>query len=399
MILYGIGKNYGTLKSYGLLPYDDKVLLVDKNKCGNVYDGRVIHGIEAIKERPFDTIWVLPSCSEDIVENLTADLKIDKERIKTTPFINSQIVLGNLDPYKYVMITTDSDYLNFPYMSLLNSNDFTMRPILDQVNGGFFSANVGESTKKHVFIVRDHCFIKLQQYGLINYLKSIYDKSFWVVIMSDMCGGEFGRLETFGYDYLNRLKAEFDVVLTYHRGDAQKYGLVYYEQTYPQISYKDRIMYDVLFVGNSKNRLELLHSTYRRLTEQGVSCRFFINNVNDGDQLPNAEIVYNTPLPYDAYLHEVAKSKCILEICQKGDETTYRYAEAIMNNKKLLVNDSSCVTRKYYNSNFMMCFDNPEDIDPNWIKNEITVNYHYENDFSPSNFLGFIEKCIENRGN
>ncbi len=398
MILYGIGKNYKTLKSYGLLPAGEKLLLVDRNKQGEYCDGNIINGPEILKDYTSEDIFVLPTKYDSITESLVYDYGVNRERIRTISYINKRIVLGDIDHCKYVMLTTDSDYLNFPYISLLQRNDFKMCPILDQISDrdDYYSDKTNEC--EVVFIVRDHCFVKLTEYGIMDYLKRKYINASWVSVMSDMCEGEYGRFKLFGDDYLVKMKSAFDIIMTYHSEDARRHGLIYYEQAYPSFCYRDEVIYDVLFIGNSKNRLKLLHNTFLWLKEHEVTCRFYINGVNENEQIADADIVYNTIIPYNDYLREVAKCKCILEICQTGDETTYRYAEAIINNKKLLVNDMSCIHRKYYDSRFIRYFAEVTDIDCEWIKSDIFVDYNYKNDFSPEKFLKFIDDELKEGG-
>lgn len=397
MIFYGIGKNYYTTEKFGLLPNGENIKLIDKNGDGSSQGGKLVLTPEALFDGCFEDVYVFPTNSEEIIERLVGELGYDIKQIKKTLDINKECILGHLEKYKYVMLTTDIDYINYPYFSLRSRPDFTMRPILDQKEKMMFNCYSDKPVEDSIiFIVRDHCFKKFIEYGIIDYLKKKYTRSKWVTVLSDMCDGEYGRISTFGKDYIELLKNNFDLILTYHFRDSKKYDLVYYEQTYPSQHREITMEYDVLFLGKAKNRLNLLHSVYSKLIENNIKCRFIINDVNMVDQVYE-KIEYNRVMSYDSYLEEVQKCRCILEICQVGDETSYRFAEAVVNNKKLLVNDTSCQSRKYFDHRYMRCFTNVDDIDIDWIKDDQVVDYKYKGEFEPDRFLSYITDSLNNR--
>lgn len=401
VILFGIGNNYNLFMRYADISSMKIVALVDSCRAGENINNMTIVSPEMIGCLEFDYIYVLPTESDDIVLYLTKTLGILHERVLQPYDINKIVMLGKLGRYNYVMITTDTDYLNYPYMSLRERNDFTMRVLLPQKEE-FISFDSNEETdySNVNFIIRDHCYIQNKALGVWDYLKKKYCNARWIVILSDMCDGDMGRFARMGIDYLDDLKKDFEFVITYHAGDAKKYRLLHKEQTYPYsigMMNGNAIMeFDVLFVGNAKQRLGLIHDVYLTLVENGIRCRFYINGVNSNDQLANSDIIYNHMLSYENYLKEVQKCRCILEVCQVGNESTYRYDEAVVNNKKLLFNDPSCMDRKYFNKEFMHYFQNAADLDIDWIRRDISVDYKYENDFSPNRFLKYIDDILIN---
>ena len=43
----------------------------------------------------------------------------------------------------------------------------------------------------------------------------------------------------------------------------------------------------------------------------------------------------------------------------------------------------------------MKYFDKVEDIDPNWVKEKINIDYGYKGEFSPIYLIDFIQSLIE----
>ncbi len=78
------------------------------------------------------------------------------------------------------------------------------------------------------------------------------------------------------------------------------------------------------------------------------------------------------------------KAKCILEIVQEGQSAlTMRPYEAVCYNRKLLTNNRSILDFKYYDSRFIQYYEDPADIDWDWVKDNTLVDYGYQGDFSP----------------
>ena len=61
-----------------------------------------------------------------------------------------------------------------------------------------------------------------------------------------------------------------------------------------------------------------------------------------------------------------------------------RYFEAVCYNKKLLTNNPCVVDLPYYDPRYIQVFNNPSDIDIDWLREDCTVDYGYKGDFSPN---------------
>lgn len=77
-------------------------------------------------------------------------------------------------------------------------------------------------------------------------------------------------------------------------------------------------------------------------------------------------------------------SKVALRCCAEGQRgTSLRYMEAVCYNKKLLTNNDDVVTYPFYDPRYMKIFHTLTDIDLDWLKMDIDVEYHYNGEFSP----------------
>lgn len=194
----------------------------------------------------------------------------------------------------------------------------------------------------------------------------------------------------------------FDVIYSFDRNDAEKYGFHHVDTPYS--SYKGNSKaceYDLYFCGSVKGRAGLLKSIHDR-SKDNVNCCWdvFSNKSTKKEEIEliqsftqcksNSEV-----LPYSEVLERTMKSNCILDVVQRGQSgNTIRYYEAICNNKKLLTNNKAVLTGKYYNRKYIQYFSKAEDIDVDWIKEPCKVNFGYQGEFSPEVLIRkFISDC------
>lgn len=79
-----------------------------------------------------------------------------------------------------------------------------------------------------------------------------------------------------------------------------------------------------------------------------------------------------------------------------ASSNTLRFWEAVIYNKKLYTNWAGAVNSPYYDSRFMRVFNNPDEIDYDFIKERIWVNYNYQGELSPVKYLEILtRKCNE----
>lgn len=191
---------------------------------------------------------------------------------------------------------------------------------------------------------------------------------------------------------------EWDNIYTFDKVEAKDYGFTYAGFMY--YSKHDIIpniqpCFDIHFVGGLKgNRTSLINSVYNTLCKSEAICDFNLMYSSDvpGTILEGANY-YNGWKPYEDMLQKLSNSNCVLEILQEGQHgTSLRYMEAVCYNKKFLTNNSAIKHYPLYNPRYMKIFSKPEDIDIDWIKERVDIDYYYQNEFSPIRFIDFITK-------
>jgi len=200
-------------------------------------------------------------------------------------------------------------------------------------------------------------------------------------------------------NYIERLRDEFDLVITFDKEDANKYNWGYcpfpYTKVYVEHSYYPES--DVFYVGYAKSesypeRFNCIIDTYSILQAAGLRCDFHIVGVDKKMQKYSNEISYNKPITYQEVLQRVQKTKCILEVIQPDQTgTTLRVQEAALYKRKLLTNNQYIKVEPWYNSKNIKVFNDPEDIDTNWILSPYEYSsINYEDMFSYKRQLKFI---------
>lgn len=150
----------------------------------------------------------------------------------------------------------------------------------------------------------------------------------------------------------------------------------------------------LFYVGScrSKERLNILHGIYIRCKDT-VNCDFYLVGVEKEDCLYPEQIHYNRPLAYDEVMDRLSKNYAVLEITNPTQSGyTVRFKEAISHGKQLISNNKNIKSSKYYNPNYMMLYEDIEDIDPLWIGSAKTIDYKYTGEFSP---LTLAKKIID----
>lgn len=170
----------------------------------------------------------------------------------------------------------------------------------------------------------------------------------------------------------------YDLIISMDREDCDKYHWLYVSNTYnvktKQGCQEEEI--DVFFVGSNKGRLEQLLKIYQYLTNKGMKCAFFITDVKKSERVSGYKgIHYIKKMKYEENLQYIRKSKCLLEVVQKGQAgSTLRPFEAIVYGKKLLTNDRNIISQEYFDDKNMLYFKSVEDIDIKFIKQEMVID-------------------------
>lgn len=396
VIIYGVGKNCDTFIRYACEKDFEIVAFADMNRADQSYYGQIIITPEQIKFIEYDEVFLMINLERDRLKDWLVDqFGINREQIRDVEYLNQRYMLAGISKYRFVFFTDEPEYLNLPYQQVKNQKNVTIRGIL--WIGKDWDVDKAVIENQSFFIFRSHCFRKYEREHFYEYIRRHFPNGKMIFLLSDLCEGEFGylnRIETFSIEYIRK---RFDLIITYHSLEAKKYGFQYYEFVYTKTPLREcEKSTDLFFVGAAKNRLEDIHRLYRAARDYGLLCSFWITRVEPEQMLVKHEgIIYNTVLSYQEYLNQMMRCKCIVDICQKYDQTTTRYSEAVVYNKKLLVNDMNCNQKSCYNDIYIQRFEHVEEIDFEWVRNEDNVNYHYQDEFSPLHFLEYLEHWFE----
>lgn len=393
IVIFGTGTNTNLLLKFGYDLDFEVVSFIDNYKVGQQYQGKHVFSPEVLCDLEYDEIFVPVALGrKQIISELRKYNKTNKP-IRDVCYLNEHYMLNNIEKFQYVFFTDDTDYLNIPYKNLREREDVTERAVLS-IGDKWEKKRVLCDRADLTFIFRSHCFELYKREQIYNYFGNCYLNAKMIFLLSDMCEGKFGYMKRMPGFSVKYIKEQFDYVVTYHSGESKKFGFIHYEFPF----YKKNLnlvepQYDLFFVGNAKNRLQLLHELLKKANAKNITCAFWIYGVDDDEMLPLSEgkgIIYNQRLKYDEYLQQMMKCKCIVDICQKNDETTLRYNEAFAYNKKLLTNDWSCSERSTYKEKNVQIFNSVSQINFEWI-NEPIQEINYEGEFSATNFIDYLK--------
>ena len=230
------------------------------------------------------------------------------------------------------------------------------------------------------------------QFAVINssyldYLRKKHPSAKLVLYMQDIAA-------SLPYYDMESYKKQFDLILSYDRGDCKRYNLEYYPTPFSKIDVarlpKVNEDIDVFFCGTGKTRYPAIFDTYRRCTSKGLKCKFFIVGVPREKRIAEEGLIYDKRISYEENLAYVAKSKCILEIMQENaDGYTPRLWEAIMFDKHLITNNYAIKESKYGHLNGIHLLD--ESISLDFINDSIIYPSQMKEEMNPINLLLKIE--------
>ena len=227
-----------------------------------------------------------------------------------------------------------------------------------------------------------------------SYLVSLRNKyNIKYILYADFVWGNNSYMRRDEQKYASEIS--YDYMFSFDPQNAKEYGFIYYPIPYSIISKNQYyVEYDLYLIANTKKgRLNELQDIYEYLSQSKASHKYRLSQVPRNKRKFNKGIIYNKKIPYSEAVEEVKKSNCILEFLEKGQSgATLRYYEAVCYNKKLLTNNKNVVNLPFYNPDYIHIFEKPEDIDWNWVKERIPVDYHYDGRFSPTHL---IDKIIE----
>ena len=193
---------------------------------------------------------------------------------------------------------------------------------------------------------------------------------------------------------LEKSASAFDAVFTFDEKQAEIAPLRFLQGPLENIGYSAKeILYDVVFVGEAKQRLELIMDVYRQLKARGFCCKFHIRGVPKEKQAHYGDIVYRG-MPYSELLELDKQSHCILEIMQGDDaySPTTRRAEAMLLGKNLLTN---CPALSSSQDPQVIYFQRVSDIDFSRIRRSVRGSiFNWAEYFSARQMIRSIKESI-----
>ena len=205
---------------------------------------------------------------------------------------------------------------------------------------------------------------------------------------------------TIGKCTMSKLECFGDFIFSFDPADSEKYGFIYTQNIYSKVieNTETEIVGDIYYIGRAKNRMENLISVFEIIHENGVKSNYYIVGAKPNEMRYSDNINYGEKIQYIDSLKEMFKSNCILELVEEGQTgASLRYYEAVCYNKKLLTNNKNVVNLPFYNPKYIHVFEKPEDIDSDWVKERIPVDYGYDGRFSPVHLLDKIVELDKKR--
>ncbi|MCI9379377.1 MAG: hypothetical protein HFI06_12930 [Eubacterium sp.] len=205
----------------------------------------------------------------------------------------------------------------------------------------------------------------------LSYLKSRFQNSKFIFRFVNTINQQNKWMVNFVENY-------YDMIISMDQCDCKKNNWVYVSNTYniqPKITEQIKDI-DVFFVGSDKGRLKKILSIYRYLKTIDLRCEFYIAEVKEEERIYGLEgIHYIKYMKYSKTLELISRSKCLLEVVQEGQVgSTMRSMEALVYRKKLLTNDKSIKSQEYFCKENMFVFEEPIDIDKDFILSKVVEN-------------------------
>lgn len=143
----------------------------------------------------------------------------------------------------------------------------------------------------------------------------------------------------------NRDKYNFKII-SFDKGDCTKFQLIFIKQCVPRLDFGKNgsatPVYDVVFVGYAKDRLQYLINLYEYFEAHGFICKMIIYPSKKMSSYSEKEqkFLFDGPmLRYEDVVKLDMASKAILDIVQKGQRgITWRPVEAAYYSRKLITN-------------------------------------------------------------
>ena len=214
----------------------------------------------------------------------------------------------------------------------------------------------------------------------VDFLEAV-KKQFPKIVLVYMFTNIVAKSRAIENGFVSNLNKYYDMVFAFDRVDADKYDFYYSPLVYsPDVPVRSNDVNidnnSVFYIGNAKDRVDMLHSAYKRLKLIGLKCDFHIVGVPQEKQLTGESIIYNQSLSYKDVLNHIQDATCLLDVIQ-GDSTglTIKVCEAVYFNKKLITTNKDVINYDFYDERFIRIIDTADDITSDFITDNPIVEY------------------------
>lgn len=207
------------------------------------------------------------------------------------------------------------------------------------------------------FIIYNHNRVAMDN-GFLEYIKSKYPNLKTVLVTVAVMHSNAKAWEPYNKT-IDDIKKMYDIVTTYDKRESDEYGIVHIPFVYNtnDCFEKNNVDYDLVYVGNAKDRLESIHAIYDTLSRAGFKLCFYVFGVEASDQKYEG-INYNTWISYEDVLSLTKQSKAVLELLEYGQSfSTIKYAETIVYNKKCITNNKALPFDPLYDPDYVYILD------------------------------------------
>lgn len=334
--------------------------------------------------RDFSQIVILGNGAEWCERSLNKLIKMQNVSFfnKRLPINNELLLQIARIHYSYKI----NEYVNLPFKNIWYKK---------------FAKDLGldKNASQSILILYDRNILGGEQ-NFLEYIKKNYPNTKLIYMFTNIVKFT-GAQEK---NYVHHLKKWYDIVFAFDPIDAQKYGFEYspliYDADEKYINKnKKYVPSNIFYVGQAKDRLNLLISTFEKLKLMNIKLDFNIVKVPEEKQKYCEEITYNKLLSYDEVLHRINNSTCLVDIIQgESAGLTIKNCEAICYNKKLITTNKHIKDYPFFDSRFIRVIESINDIDLDFFEQNTEVFYEKENDyFSAQQFLNRLSKVLNKK--
>lgn len=323
------------------------------------------------------------------------------------------IILGSEWDLYRIAFSDLKDYPNVKYVAGMFPPKKSLKGILYRVHFNPRINNIINLPLKNLWIptyfddsfpeTRQLCFIIFRSWliynpGLIDFIRRKYPTAKIVVTLFDLMSKSIN-----GYKKIldsTWLKKNCDLVTSFDQGDCEKYGFTYHPLVMSEYRSFDILNIpesDVYMLAMAKDRLTDIYGIYESLKAAGLKVDMILGGVRKENRKYCDDIKYldGQMMSYSENLAHVVRTKCILEVMQKGGTGyTQRACEAVVYGKKFLTNNCMISTAPFYNPQYISQFTTAKNLDKEFLKQipkRACADYSYKENMSPTKLLGFIE--------